>query len=160
MLWISGPPGSGKSHLSTFSIQQLLQDTNIVVAYYYFHDNNLDTRSVSKALSAMAYQIARVDEVYCMRAAAACKESVKFSDATIGSIWEDFFAANYSSSSRCRQLHLVFDGIDEAERDDIVDLLSLLTDCLQRKLKIQVLLVGRPEMDQMVSTLGADSCED
>lgn len=105
----------------------------------------------------MAFQIARVDEVYCLRAAAACKESVKITDATIGSIWEDFFAANYDSSSRCRQLYLVFDGIDEAEREDIADLLSLLTACLQRKLKIQVLLVGRPEMDQMVSTLGVDS---
>jgi hypothetical protein len=105
----------------------------------------------------MVFQIARVDEVYCVRAAAACKESVRITDATIGSIWEDFFAANYGSSSRCRQLYLVFDGIDEAEREDIVDLLTLLTACLQRKLKIQVLLVGRPEMDQMVSTLGSDS---
>jgi Cdc6-like AAA superfamily ATPase len=157
ILWISGAPGSGKSHLSTFSIQKLLQDGNNVVAYYYFHDNNPDTRSVFKALSAMVFQIARVDEVYCVRAAAACKESVSITDATTSSIWEDLFAAHYGSSSRCRQLYLVFDGIDEAEREDIVDLISLLSVCTQRKLKIQVLLVGRPEMDQMVSTLDTDS---
>jgi hypothetical protein len=157
ILWISGAPGSGKSHLSTFSIQKLLQDENSVVAYYYFHDNNPDTRSVFKALSAMVFQIARVDEVYCVRAAAACKESVSITDATISSIWEDFFVAHYGSDSRCRQLYLVFDGIDEAERRDIVDLISLLSVCTQQKLKIQVLLVGRPEMDQMVSTLDTDS---
>lgn len=157
ILWISGAPGSGKSYLSTFAIEQLLKDENGVVAYYYFHDNNPDTQSVFKALSAIVFQIARVDEVYCVRAAAACKGSVSITDATISSLWEDFFVAHYASSSRCRQLYLVFDGIDEAKRDDIVNLLSLLTICTQRKLKIQVLMVGRPEMDQMVSTLDSES---
>jgi hypothetical protein len=162
VLWLSGGPGCGKSNLSTLAIKHLLQISaqqgprEVSVGYYYFHDDDQRRQSVLSALCAIVYQIADRDEVYRMHAALACQRSPAIAMATIGSVWKDFIMAEYGPKHSGR-LFLVFDGIDEAARDDIKDFIGLLRDSLRDGLKAQVLFVGRPELDGIVQKLGESS---
>ncbi|KAF8250987.1 hypothetical protein K440DRAFT_638823 [Wilcoxina mikolae CBS 423.85] len=161
VLWISGGPGCGKSHLSTMAIKHLFDKIHrdgtfrSSVGYYYFHDDDQQKRSFLNAITAMVYQVAKGDEVYCMHAANTCKYSASISDATIRSVWKDFIATEYGPMSS-GQLYLIFDGVDEAKREDVEEFISILSDSIQNRLRVQVLLVGRPEMDGIVSFADLD----
>jgi hypothetical protein len=69
--------------------------------------------------------------------------------ATYGTVWNDFLAAEYGATSES-QLFLVFDGIDEAERQEFTEFLKLLSRSVLQGNRIQILLVGRPEMNPII----------
>jgi hypothetical protein len=155
LLIISGGPGTGKSHLATKIIDYLRQKgkdegrRGASVGYYYFSDGDKNTRTVLNALCAIVYQIATDDEIYRMHAAEACDRSPPYAMTTFETVWEDFLAAEYGPSSNGR-LFLVFDGIDEADRNEFIRFLASLSESVLEHLKIQVLLVGRPEMSSII----------
>jgi hypothetical protein len=155
VLSISGGPGTGKSHLSTSIIDHLLQRTVLgstrpdSVGYYYFHDGDKSTQSALNALCAIVYQIASRDEVYRMHAASACDKSPRYEMATLRTVWDDFIATEYPRASST-PLFLVLDGIDEADRSEFTGLLKKLSESVLEGLKIQILLLGRPEMDHVI----------
>lgn len=158
VLWLSGGPGFGKSHLSTLAIQHVLQKApqqgprEASVGYYYFHDNDHRKQSVLRALCAIIYQIAERDEIYRMHTALVCQRSPGIEMATIDTVWKDFIVHEFGPKSS-GWLYLIFDGIDEAARQDIVEFVSLLQDSLKDGLRAQVLFVGRPEMDIIIQKL-------
>lgn len=61
----------------------------------------------------------------------------------------DFLATEHEATSD-NQLFLVFDGIDEAERGELEDFLKLVSRSILAGTRIQILLVGRPEMNSIV----------
>jgi hypothetical protein len=151
---ISGGPGTGKSHLSTFLIDHLRQKAmdegcQDSVAYYYFNGRDNKTRSVLNALCTIVYELATEDEVYCMHAVEACDQSPAYAMTTTRTVWNDFLAKEFRATSN-NQPFIVLDGIDEAERDEFRELVTLLSDSVQERLRIQILLVGRPEMENLV----------
>jgi hypothetical protein len=155
ILFVCGGPGTGKSHLSTKVIdylrkipQEASQRQNRV-GYYYFKDGEKSTRSVLTALCGIVYQIAAEDEIYRMHATQICDRSPNFAMATCGTVWNDFLAAEHGATCD-KQLFLVFDGIDEAERDEFADFLKLLSTSVLQSIRVQILLVGRPEMDSVI----------
>jgi hypothetical protein len=155
VLFVCGGPGTGKSHLSTKVIDYLRKTPLEAsrrqnrVAYYYFKDSDKSTRSVLTALCAIVYQIAAEDEIYRMHATQICDRSPNFAMATCGTVWNDFLAAEYGATSD-NQLFLVFDGIDEAEREEFAEFLKLLSRSVYQSIRIQILLVGRPEMNSII----------
>lgn len=162
VLFVSGGPGTGKSHLST-KVIDYLQKTPLEVSrrqnrvgYYYFKDSDKSTRSVLIALCSIVYQIAVEDEIYRMHAAEIGDRSPNFAMATCGTVWDDFLAAEYGSTSES-QLFLVFDGIDEAEKEEFIEFLKLLSRSVLQGIKIQILLVGRPEMNSIMKERFAKS---
>ena len=71
LLWISGGPGHGKSHLATRIIRHLAdifpQDQEMLrttVAYFFCRETSSSRQSFSTILRSIAYQIARKDLVY------------------------------------------------------------------------------------------------
>jgi hypothetical protein len=153
VLTIRGAPGCGKSYLSTMIVNHALQShqKQMAVVHYYFHDNDESKQSVLNALCSMVFQIAEQDGVFAESAARTCQQSPSFSVATIASIWDDFFASKFSSDRT--KAYLVFHEIDEAVQEEIAELISLLQESLNANAKIQVLLIGRPEMETVTSPL-------
>jgi hypothetical protein len=162
VLFISGGPGTGKSHLST-KVIDYLRKTPIAasrrqnrVGYYYFKDDDKSTQSVLTALCAIVYQVATEDEIYRMHATEVCDRSPSYVMATCGTVWYDFLAAEHGPTSDNR-LFLVLDGIDEADRDGFTEFLKLLSASVLEGLRIQILLVGRPEMNAVMKQRFAKS---
>lgn len=155
LLFISGGPGTGKSHLSTSVIDHLLQTPAVQgvhsssVGCYYFHGHEKRTQSMLNAFCTIVYQLATNDDAYCARAAAACDRSPCYEMTDLPTVWNDFVTAE---SVRCSglPLFLIFDGIDEADQSDLVEFLKLTSASDLNQLKIRVLLAGRPEMKHII----------
>jgi hypothetical protein len=70
IIFVSGTPGAGKSYLTASMIAFLKDqfaphnDTQVSTAYFFFKDNNPDTRSVHQALRDLAYQICITNATY------------------------------------------------------------------------------------------------
>lgn len=72
ILWISGNPSSGKSFLCENIISYLLErypqgvnhPSHTSVGYFFFKDNDRQTRSFHQALRDQAYQVYENDGVY------------------------------------------------------------------------------------------------
>jgi hypothetical protein len=158
-LWISGFPGSGKSHLA-YSIAKNLRDsssssTRTPVAYFFFKGIREETRSVKNALCSAIVQIAQADDTYRRQVAAELsKVKIDFgkSSLDIEFLWGRFFKNLFSRVSRGK-LFLVLDGLDEADADGRTALLGCLSDISQDELQIQIVLLGRPELDTDLSIL-------
>jgi hypothetical protein len=160
VLSLQGSPGCGKSSLSASIINHLLEigDKNLLIGYYFFHNNDQNKQSMLKALSAMVYLAADASEEFSTLAAKTCQVTPNISAATIGSIWYDFIASRFGPNSNMR-LCLVLDGVDEAIQDGIKEFVGLLAESLQTELRIQVLFVGRPEIENATSSLNDFSLE-
>ncbi|KAH7074344.1 hypothetical protein BKA63DRAFT_312072 [Paraphoma chrysanthemicola] len=154
LLTIRGSPGYGKSYLSTMVVTHQLRQTEKrgTTGYHYFHDNEESKRSIKNALCAMIYQLAEQNANYAESAARKCAQYTNLSALTLASIWYDFFASKFDRDSIGKTC-LVFDGIDEALQDDVAELVSLLREYFLSECYIQVLLVGRPEMETVTSPL-------
>ncbi|KAF2794591.1 hypothetical protein K505DRAFT_324678 [Melanomma pulvis-pyrius CBS 109.77] len=135
-------------------ITQTLQniDKHVSAGHYYFHDNDESKQFIKNALCAMVYQIAERNAHYAASAAQTCQQSPNFSASTLATIWYDFFSSKFNADSG-EKTYLVFDGIDEARHKDMVEFISLLHELLVSDSHIQVLLVGRPEMETITSSL-------
>lgn len=158
VLTIRGSPGCGKSFLSTMVVKHALQtmDNHVAIGHYYFHDNDESKRSVKNALCTMVYQIADQNARFAESAARTCRQLRKSLAATLSSTWYDFFHEKFNFTSR-EQACLVFDGIDEAMQEDMVELIKRLKEYFGSYTNIRVLLVGRPEMQIITSSLDSIS---
>lgn len=154
LLTITGSPGCGKSYLSTTVIKHAPQimGKHVAIGHYYFHDNHESKRSVKSALCAMIYQIAEQNVYFAESAARTCRQFPNSLAATLASIWYDFFLSKFDSDSG-EKACLIFDGIDEAMQEDMAELTRLLHESLISDTNIQVLLVGRPEIENVTLTL-------
>jgi Cdc6-like AAA superfamily ATPase len=161
LLWVSGPPGAGKTHISSFIIEELRKTVEDAprssVAHFFIRYAEKETRSLKNALASAIIRISETDEVYCKHAAAEVadlkKEAAKLDDADLGTIWQRFFLDQYSSSSDAK-LYLVIDGLDEADVDErnlFLDLIDQLGNT--GPVGIQVILVGQPSLDDAVTHL-------
>lgn len=58
LLWVSADPGCGKSVLSkSLADQELLSTKSRKICYFFFKDDDIDQKSVTKALCALLHQL-------------------------------------------------------------------------------------------------------
>jgi Cdc6-like AAA superfamily ATPase len=171
ILWLSGRPGAGKSYLSSNIIQHLLQlhpqgvrdASRTSIAYYFCKDYDPDLRSFKKALRTLSYAICMNDPIYAKHVATVCS----FPDdiRTTYMIWQRLFVDFYSKESDNLQntVYVIIDGLDEAfeeERRNFLELLRVFSqDSPTRngKLRVQIVLIGRPELSQVLDDILGES---
>src|SRR5689334_10008922 len=95
-LWISGFPGSGKSHLAYFLAKHLLGSINAPtrtsVAYFFLKNTREETRSIKTALCSCVIQIALADDTYRKQVAAdLSKTKFERDSPSLGSLWDRYF---------------------------------------------------------------------
>jgi hypothetical protein len=159
ILWLSGGPGAGKSFLSSNIIQYLLkmhpqgvQDpSRTSVGYFFCKDYDPDLRTFNKALRSLAYQICLNDPVYAKH----CAQVLSFPEdvRTTESLWKKLFLDFFRNQSIENTVIFLIDGLDEALDDERKEFLELLKDFQNEaneavgKLRIQLVMVGRPELN-------------
>ena len=163
LLWVSGGPGTGKSYLSTMTIERLKglysQDPSFSnetsVAYFFIKEDDQELRNLNSILKRIAHQLTLVDPTYRKHALHACSAaeslySVKF-------VWQtlflDFFGPQHDT---CNTAFVVIDGVDEATHESIEQLFQILEDLIpdpssRHKPRLMVALFGRREITAHMS---------
>ncbi|KAB8078648.1 hypothetical protein BDV29DRAFT_165951 [Aspergillus leporis] len=162
VMFIAGNPGAGKSYLSS-SIISFLKDqypqgvqhpSHVSVAYFFFKDDNPNTRSFHQALRDLAYQISKNDPAYVKYLATVADYS---RISTLESAWRVLFVEFFLNKSPVSStVYILFDGVDEAfdeERQSFLQLAKDLYDAPEGG-RLQLAFVGRPHVsDQLVEAL-------
>ncbi|MBE3047691.1 hypothetical protein IMZ48_35310, partial [Candidatus Bathyarchaeota archaeon] len=121
------------------------------LAYFFFRENNPETRSVNQALRDIAYQLSEDDAFYGneLLRKLGSRDDIK----TIPSAFRSLFNTPCTTDTRTRSIYLFLDGVDEAEQVEMDDLLRLLAEVPSRyqSTRIQVALVGRNVMSETIS---------
>ncbi|KAK1986079.1 NACHT and TPR domain-containing protein [Colletotrichum cereale] len=163
-LWISGNPGTGKSYLTSRLVswgQDLLnkQETNSMMGYFFFRQNNPESRSMTQALRDIAYQISEQDVFYGKQLI----REVSTSDdiKTVPSAFRKLLVEPCVPDKWQRHIYVLMDGLDEADPREVREFLSLLDDLNQQPehgTRVQVALIGRSTLsDDIMDYLGNDS---
>ncbi|KAJ5574110.1 uncharacterized protein N7459_008537 [Penicillium hispanicum] len=158
IIFLSGNPGAGKSYLST-NIISFLRDqhpqnvqhvSHISVAYFFFKDDNPDTRSVHQALRDLAYQISINDPAY-LKYLTTIEDYGKIS--TLETAWSLLFVEFFLKKANVHSsVYIVFDGVDEALDEERRIFLALAKDLYESpgSRRLQLALVGRPHVSNQL----------
>lgn len=153
-LWMFGGPGTGKSFLATRLISWGSENLSHL-AYFYFRANNPETRSILQAMRDVAYQLSESDAFYGRQLIRRVHSSDDIK--TIPSAYRKLFVQPFEDDTRGRSLHVILDGIDEAETGESEDFLSQLTSDEYElhpkgRSKVQICLIGRSYMADMIAS--------
>ncbi|PGH12593.1 hypothetical protein AJ80_06651 [Polytolypa hystricis UAMH7299] len=165
IIFLSGNPGAGKSYLATnivsFLREQYPQNVQsmvlISVGYFFFKDDNPNTRSIHQALRDLAFQISLNDPVYQKYLATV---EIYEKIGTLESAWRllfvEYFLKRPNIDSR---VYILLDAVDEAWDKERMTFFSLLRDLYDApgNTRLQLVVVGRPHIsDQLLEGLEAE----
>ena len=149
LLWLNGGPATGKSVLSSFVINSLVEQ-GVSCQYFFIRFGNQKKRTLSLLLRSIAYQIARSMPGFLQRVLQLVDEAIDFETADPRTIWERIFKSILFDMEGDQPLYWIIDGIDEA--DDPRALIRLFSDISLSSIPIRILLVGR-KTSEMVAVL-------
>ncbi|TAQ86948.1 hypothetical protein B7494_g4728 [Chlorociboria aeruginascens] len=147
MLWLHALPASGKSILSSFIANHLLQETFCV--YYFFRFGDQSKRSLSTCLRTIAFQIAEQLPQFCR-----ALKDIRFSSKTLEktdakTIWEKVFIGVLFRMEVTTTMYWIIDAIDESDHPQLlVEMMQSISTSLA---PIKLLLVSR-QTPELIST--------
>lgn len=159
MLWVCGTPGAGKSyiasniisHLKDLYPQRVRHPSQVSVGYFFYKDNDSETRSVSQSLRDVAFQIALNDPLYA-RYIDSNSDYVGDSS-TLSTLWRRLFVEYFIEKDEpSSKVYIVLDALDEAFVQDRLDLFDLVQD-IRPKGRLQFLMLGRPHIGDEMAPL-------
>ncbi|CAD6578587.1 MAG: hypothetical protein ASARMPRED_008773 [Alectoria sarmentosa] len=140
LLWLNGGPATGKSVLSSFIINSLVEQ-GVSCQYFFIRFGDQRKRTLSLLLRSIAYQIARSFPGFMHKILQLVDEAIDFETADPRTIWECIFKSILFNMEGGHPLYWIVDGLDEA--DDPRALIRLFSDISLSSIPIRVLLVGR-----------------
>lgn len=149
--------GTGKSYLTARIIawRKETMDRHTSVGYFFFRANNPETRSVLQALRDVAYQLSESDAFYAkdLMQRLHSRNDIK----TVASAFRQLFSASIGADQVARTKYVFLDGIDEADKEEVKELLSILAPTQQPACAphFQFALIGRSYVSDDV-TLALD----
>ena len=156
ILWLTGAPGVGKTCIAYSVVDALKRSysdgARNPVACYYFREEQENLRSIQDALKSIIFQISGRDRVYCEAVANKMHHDEKLDLTDIDVLWNTFFASIFTETSEL-ELFLVLDGLDEAEPDEVAQLLELFKQIKAQKLNIHILVTGRQVSKEQAEAL-------
>ncbi|KAJ5896806.1 Tetratricopeptide-like helical [Penicillium subrubescens] len=126
LLWLHGGPGVGKSHLASKIITGLssgeFSATAPLVASFFCRNNDVDLRSVNKALRTLVWQVATQSPSFATRVEEFC---LKEDTENTYDMWRKLLLESLTETPSVETC-FVIDGLDEAEPEELDVLASLL----------------------------------
>lgn len=134
ILLVSGPRGTGKSHLAASIYDRLKTDASetTCVAHFYFREDTKDLDVFYNAINWVVVQIAEQNATLCDRInKEMVREDWEWSSDDWNDIWDHLVGPLFPRTSKY-QLKIVFDGIDElpasVQQDDLLQCLRKIRD--------------------------------
>lgn len=154
IIFVSGNPGAGKSYLSTNIISllhekdtQCVQSTSLIsVGYFFFKDDNPDTRSIHLALRDLAFQISKSDPAYKKHIVTIEQyERISSLESAWRLLFVDYFLKKPNVNS---SVYILLDAVDEASDEERKVFLSLAKDLYDAPecSRLKLAIVGRPHI--------------
>lgn len=140
LLWLRGGAAAGKSVLSSFIINKLVEQ-GLCCQYFFFRFGDDKKRTTSLLLRSLAYQIARQLPAFVEKLLQLVDETIDFE--TVGHLttWDRIFRSLLFRSANLRPLYWVIDGLDEADEPRAV--IKLLSETSRSLVPIRILVLGR-----------------
>ncbi|KAJ5112524.1 Tetratricopeptide-like helical [Penicillium argentinense] len=161
LLWLHGGPGVGKSHLASKIITGFasgeFSGTAPLVASFFCRNNDVDLRSINKALRTLAWQVATQSPSFATHVEEFClKEDAENTYTLWGKLLLKHLA-NAPSAETC----FVIDGLDEAELEELEVLGSLLEkafseDDSKTRPSLRIVLLSRESVRPMLEEHSLD----
>ena len=140
MLWVYGPPGCGKSVLSSFVVRQL-QDMGHMCQYFFFSFGDSLKRTINLLLRSLAYQMATVVPDFRTQLEKLADDTVRLEKAEGRTIWQKLFISKLCKIRLQKPTYWIIDALDECEAPE--KLLSLLASIDSSRCPLRVMLVSR-----------------
>ena len=141
ILWLSGGPATGKSVLSSFIINDLV-NKGLCCQYFFIRFGDAKKRSLSLLLRSIAYQLARSVPAFLTRTLEMTDQGLDFDTADPRTIWECIFkSVLFKMKDLPRPLYWIIDGIDEAI--DPRAIIKHFSDVSISSIPVRILLVSR-----------------
>ncbi|KAH8653538.1 hypothetical protein BX600DRAFT_82211 [Xylariales sp. PMI_506] len=140
VIWLSGGAGTGKSILSSFVVNTLVEE-GAWCQYFYIRFGDRKKRTLSMILRSLVFQIAQVVPGFLQRVTELADEAIDFETADPKFIWDRVFKMILFRWKGLRPFFWVIDGLDEAE--DPRAAIRLLIDISSSITPIRILFTGR-----------------
>lgn len=140
LFWLSGGAAAGKSVLSSFIINNLVEK-GLCCQYFFIRFGDRGKRSLSLLLRSIAYQVALSKPSLLGSILQLKDQGIDFETATPRTIWERLFKAIVFKAEENEPMYWVIDGLDEA--DDPRAITRLLFEVCGSPIPIRILFVGR-----------------
>ncbi|KAL2022188.1 hypothetical protein VTK56DRAFT_6017 [Thermocarpiscus australiensis] len=141
VLWVYGNAASGKSILSSFLINHLVE-SGLPCHYFFIRFISQEKRGMCMILRSLASQVANSTPAYAENLRQLEAAGTELRGADYRNIWQWLFKQTLFQLNRLdRPLYLIIDGLDEADRP--ASLIRLLADLHLTSLPIRLLMVGR-----------------
>ncbi|KAI8630209.1 NACHT and WD domain protein [Xylariaceae sp. FL1651] len=143
-LWLSGGPATGKSVLSSFIINHLVEQ-GACCQYFYIRFGDRKKRTLSLLLRSIAYQIAQARPKFLYELMDLKEEAIDIENTDPRMIWYRIYKSVLFKSEETQPLYWIIDGLDEAE--DPRAILRLLPELSSSSVPIRVLIASRKSPD-------------
>ncbi|RYP34424.1 hypothetical protein DL767_004293 [Monosporascus sp. MG133] len=146
MLWVSADPGCGKSVLTKYLVDSVLQTTEFrTVCYFFFKDDFEDQRNVVSALCCILHQLFKQKRVLLSDAILDQFDiDGETFTSSFGELWHTLI--NAAKDENAGEIICLLDAIDECEdqgRSQLAQKLCQLY-CTRRNFNLKFLLTSRP----------------
>lgn len=157
LLWLKGGAATGKSVLSSFVINNLIEQ-GVSCQYFFIRFGDGRKRTLSGLLRSLAYQVAVNLPSYSKKITELADEGIDLSVADAATIWSRLFKSTLFKMKDHQPLYWIIDGIDEA--DDSRAFIRLLLDMSLSSIPIRVMLASRDtlEISESLSKISKRSC--
>jgi len=135
-----GPPGVGKSVLSSFIINHL-REHEYACQYYYFRHVDTRKKRFNRLLRSLAYQLAIYSKDYRHRLLKLARKGVITSNTGSRVLWQKLFISILPKVKFSRPIYWVIDSLDSAKSP--TDILSASKGLVDLKLPLRIIITGR-----------------
>ncbi|KAI0406220.1 hypothetical protein F4802DRAFT_559828 [Xylaria palmicola] len=140
VLWVHGNAASGKSILSSFVIDHLVQ-RGFPCHYFFIRFLDQKKRTISMVLRSLACQLANSNPAYARSLSQLEAAVADLKNADYRSVWQWLFKQTLFQQEVQAPVFLVIDGLDEA--DSPSSIIRLLSDLSLASIPLRILLVSR-----------------
>ena len=152
LLWVSANPGCGKSVLSKSIVEEklvTLDPKSAAICYFFFKDVSPDSRSITKALSAVLHQLFTQKPALAEHALTAYASNGQDLPTLFSTMWDILVDA--ARDPKAGEIICVLDAVDECEEAQQVTLLETVRNFYSepessksQKASLRFLLTSRP----------------
>ncbi|KAK6954764.1 hypothetical protein Daesc_004733 [Daldinia eschscholtzii] len=140
ILWLNGGAATGKSVLSSFIVNHLVE-RDACCQYFFIRFGDQKKRTLSTLLRSIAYQTALAIPGFLQKLLEMADEAIDFESIDSRTIWERVFKSLLFNMETRKPLYWVIDGLDEAH--DPRAIFKFLSDISSSSIPLRILLIGR-----------------